>query len=575
MGCKATTRILTLEEIIGTSVEEFRLDGMLVIGEDSPSAEEIVYCRVEPKLTQVNVAKDAEGVEVRGVVDVSCVYVGRNSPEAEAAFTSVRWEQALTFHRVIEIPGTEDTMLPYGEVCVTGMSQELQPDGRTVDIHLDLRVDAKVTALRRPTIIEEVLVTEPEKAKVDKEQVRVDEVMEQLKAEAQAQGTYVLEEGQPAVGRVLSYSAVPRVNSTSLDGDWVVVDGDVEYKVIYVVEEEQRSEDAAPVETTLEEELYNSEWAQWQQETAPIAVQEKVAVVTFRGVSPFVCRMEARHTKEGMRFHPQVTLRDLTVQGEGRELAVSCKLELQGNTIHRHKVTLVKDVVSSQGREVSVRKEFIPVTEVGSEGLARRKAELTVDIPEGKPAVEQILDMTAKVWTEDYQVLEDRVLVEVGVFLEAWYTPHDGGGYAPMQMASWNVENQVTMAIELPVNDTTMHPDLELSVESVDWDLVTRGQIEVSLIIQANCTLKNHGEREVAVELVLVEPEEDRPPSYRFVIVQPGDTLWKLAAKYRTTVQRIIEANQWLLEQQNLDDLQQGWKLLIPTEKVSELRPIS
>ena len=165
--------------------------------------------------------------------------MGRNSPEAEAAPTSVRWEQALTFHRVIEIPGTEDTMLPYGEVCVTGMSQELQPDGRTVDIHLDLRVDAKVTALRRPTIIEEVLVTEPEKAKVDKEQVRVDEVMEQLKAEVQAQGTYVLEEGQPAVGRVLSYSAVPRVNSTSLDGDWVVVDGDVEYKVIYVVEEEQ------------------------------------------------------------------------------------------------------------------------------------------------------------------------------------------------------------------------------------------------------------------------------------------------------------------------------------------------
>ena len=149
MGCKATTRILTLEEIIGTSVEEFRLDGMLVIGEDSPSAEEIVYCRVEPKLTQVNVAKDAEGVEVRGVVDVSCVYVGRNNPEAEAAFTSVRWEQALTFHRVVR-SGTEDTMLPCREVCVTGMSQELQPDGRTVDIHLDLRVDAKVTALRRP-----------------------------------------------------------------------------------------------------------------------------------------------------------------------------------------------------------------------------------------------------------------------------------------------------------------------------------------------------------------------------------------------------------------------------------------
>ena len=52
MGCKATTRILTLEEIIGTSVEEFRLDGMLVIGEDNPSAEEIVYCWAEPKLTQ-------------------------------------------------------------------------------------------------------------------------------------------------------------------------------------------------------------------------------------------------------------------------------------------------------------------------------------------------------------------------------------------------------------------------------------------------------------------------------------------------------------------------------------------
>ena len=574
MGCKATTRILTLEEIIGASAEEFKLDGMLVIGEGNLNAEEIVHCRVEPRLTQVSIAKDLEGVEIRGVVDVCCVYVGRSDDDQEAFFASVNWEQALAFHRVIEIPGVEATMEPDADLCVTAMSHDLQADGRTLDIHLNIRAKVKASAVEKTAIIEDVMVTEPEKAKVEKEQVRIDEIIESLKGELETRGTLVLGEDQMPVGRVLSYSATPKVNSTTLDENCIVVDGDIEYKVLYVVEEDPAPQQAVHTETTVQEDLY-SEWSEWQQETRLPAVKERVAVINFAGASPFVCRMGTLKTKEGMRFHPRVTVREVMVQGQGRELDVSCRMDIAGNTIHRHKVTLVKDVISSQGREVAVRREYLQVTEVGSEGLARRKAELSVDIPEGKPSVDQILDMTARIWPGEYQVLEDKVVAEASVFLEAFYTPHNDGGYAPVQTVSWNLENQFTIAIELPISDTTMHPDLDLTIEALSWDLVTRGQIEVSLIVQANCTLKNQSEREVVVELVLVEPEEERPPSYRFVIVQPEDTLWKLAAKYRTTVQEILDENQWLLEKDNLERLECGWKLLIPSRKVSELRPIT
>jgi len=75
--------------------------------------------------------------------------------------------------------------------------------------------------------------------------------------------------------------------------------------------------------------------------------------------------------------------------------------------------------------------------------------------------------MTARIWPGEYQVLEDKVVAEASVFLEAFYTPHNDGGYAPVQTVSWNLENQFTIAIELPISDTTMHPDLDLTIEAL------------------------------------------------------------------------------------------------------------
>src|SRR5690606_40094835 len=42
-----------------------------------------------------------------------------------------------------------------------------------------------------------------------------------------------------------------------------------------------------------------------------------------------------------------------------------------------------------------------------------------------------------------------------------------------------------------------------------------------------------------------ISPEEN-PPTFTFVAVQPGDTLWKLSNRYHANMDDIVRANPWL-----------------------------
>ena len=63
------------------------------------------------------------------------------------------------------------------------------------------------------------------------------------------------------------------------------------------------------------------------------------------------------------------------------------------------------------------------------------------------------------------------------------------------------------------------------------------------------------------IAAVIVQPARTKPPTFTFVMVQEGDTLWKLAKRYRAEPEDIIQNNLWLKDQEALSP---GSRICIP-----------
>ena len=64
-------------------------------------------------------------------------------------------------------------------------------------------------------------------------------------------------------------------------------------------------------------------------------------------------------------------------------------------------------------------------------------------------------------------------------------------------------------------------------------------------------------------DCALVEPvDPSTRPSILFYLVQPGDTLWKIARRYQTTMDTLARVNQI----SNPDRIDIGQKLIIPKQ---------
>lgn len=91
-----------------------------------------------------------------------------------------------------------------------------------------------------------------------------------------------------------------------------------------------------------------------------------------------------------------------------------------------------------------------------------------------------------------------------------------------------------------------MEVETELYIDDIDYNLINPDQLEVRLNIGASSTVKKKVEKEI---LINVEDTGERidiskKPSITIYFIQPGDTLWKIAKRYHTTVEELMNANE-------------------------------
>lgn len=534
------------------NVAESVVEGSVTLPAGYPEVGRALRLRARPSVSHVEV--DDERVVFTGVLDLCLLYVHfeekhegprpqadlvddhddfhEEEPESvvEEVLHHAEWVGEMPFTYILEMPGVRAGQDVESSVRVKESSFEVRGDQVSVDVDVVLEFQARACTLTTVDVPSNVQGGEDVETK--KKSVRIKNELASATVEAVAEGELSL--GADASPKhVLSLEAKPEALDVTVDDGLVRVRGAVNYTMLYL----------SPAGTP-----HCKEWR--------------------RGL-PFECEISLEGARRGARALVTVTAKESRYSHEdgegGGRMDVMTPLNVEVNVVHVKEVGLITEMTSSE-KEILTRHEQLSLHETVSEGSMVEVAEAPLALPDGHPGFERVLCGEARATVDDVHVLGDKVAVELHVDVEVLYvgrTEQGGGVYT----VTWPAAFSLDVEVPAPGAEPGLERNVEVDVERVELDLINREEIDVKVHVRTEVELGRDMEVEVIVEAVEVPPAEAQPPTYTFVVIEPGETLWKLAARYRSNPDAIVAANDWL---ESTDaSLSPGRKVCVP-RKVTE-----
>jgi LysM repeat protein len=187
-----------------------------------------------------------------------------------------------------------------------------------------------------------------------------------------------------------------------------------------------------------------------------------------------------------------------------------------------------------------------------NEAIVKGNIEIGQDIP--RPA--SIVMSMGKVCVTDRKLVEDKVVVEGLLNVEVLYRTNDS------EKSAYVVKDEIpfTTSVDLPGSKIDMQCIAKVSLENVEA-AIEANTIGVKALVEVYARVNYMTNKEFLVNVIPKEGEKpSKKASITIYVVQNGDTLWKIAKRYHTTVDALVHMN----ELENLEGVKAGHKLIIP-----------
>ncbi|HEY8416668.1 MAG TPA: SPOCS domain-containing protein [Limnochordales bacterium] len=557
MNFRFEPKTVRMERPIGAATQQAVTEGSLELPANMPDISRIVRLEARPVVTDWEASDNQVAVE--GAVDLILLYAhdetvpaaGRTPSgdiEAEAAHVEgefpddeppamelretlyrYTWRRAGAFEAVLEIPGVHPQAFVDVTVRPETVEAELHPGGRGVEVEAVVAVTARTS--------EFVAVTVPVKGRsfaadagAVETAVPVEHVLGRSAVHVSVDGVLAVP-AERTCRRVVHVAAVARPSQAIASPGEVTVAGVLEYQVLYV-------DEAGQLQTGT-----------WKEQT------------------PFAHTFAVPEAPSGAPVHTEtrVTSVEAAPGDGGREIRVWADVQLSVRLAAVQELALVENITGSEKLEVRCRTEPVHIEEWIGAATERTEVTGTLELPQGHPPIERLITAAARARVDEVLVLEDKVVVSGQVDADALYLARSQG--QPLHAVEWGDAIAFEIEVSLPGAEPGLEAQADVQAEDVTLDLLNRETVEAQVRLVAAVRLTRGSERSAVVEAVAVPPPDPDPPTWTFVVLQEGDTLWKLSHRYHTDVDRILAANPWLGDA--AAPLPPGRKLCIPRRGVS------
>ena len=287
-------------------------------------------------------------------------------------------------------------------------------------------------------------------------------------------------------------------------------------------------------------------------------------------IVPFEGKVMCNNIEEGFYHHIYHNLSDINVEarmdtdGEMRNLGIEATLEMRILVYNEEKINILEDVYSLE-KECVLDKRKVVYEELITQNHSKYKFVERMNLPEVRDGILQICHSGGRVQIEHMEVKEGGIQVEGLLHVHFLYVK--ANDQVPFDM--WTGMLPFSCLIESPSVCPDMRFDITPSVEQISIDMAGSEEVEVKAVLAFQSFLRRPVEMEVidSLELKMLDQNEmSRRPGIIGYITKEGDDLWKLAKRYYTTEEGIMEINGLTSK-----ELKAGEKLLIFKENMSIL----
>jgi LysM repeat protein len=245
--------------------------------------------------------------------------------------------------------------------------------------------------------------------------------------------------------------------------------------------------------------------------------------------------------------------------GENRIVDVELMVKVNSKVMYKEDMEMIEDAYSPSIVLNMDKKEYtmnVMHNHVNDEIVVKGDLELE----EGMPKPKKIIMSKGDLCITDKKLVEDKVIVDGVLKAVVIYNTVDDEKY----IATVKDEIPFTCTIDVPGTKINMQCLCKVSLENIEAD-IQGNIIAIKGLVKVDARVNYIVHKEFLVDICSGEGEiPKKNASIIIYVVQNGDTLWKIAKRYHTTIDELVKIN----DIENCDYIKLGQKLIIPGRAV-------
>ena len=225
--------------------------------------------------------------------------------------------------------------------------------------------------------------------------------------------------------------------------------------------------------------------------------------------------------------------------GEMRCISAEASINFYVDGSTRKDIELLSDAYCPK-EKVVLDKQTLSMDEMFAENKSQITIKDILNLEDCKPEVAEIFNVMSKHNVSDCKIEDGKVWIEGSVQNIILYLANN----EEQPVFCFKKEIPFKHQVDIKGICDSMKCYNNLDIEHCNYSMVSSDQVEIRTVIGVDCRVYTKSSLPVITKISEGTMEEKKfMPSIIIYFAQPGDTLWKIAKKYNTTVDDILKMN--------------------------------
>lgn len=504
------------EQLLGENFSDTVVKGEYLIPDTHPDVVEILMVDVKPSITAKETMQDK--VYIEGQIEYNVIYLAKEE-EGMGVYNVTYGDK---FSNYVDIHGAEHRMMCEGECYVEHMDSNLINE-RKVGISGIIKLKSAVYKNYSFDVVKSM--ARDEELQMLKYPTEIDKILGNAFGEMVVKTQIRVPMDKPQIGQVLKCDMMLHKKDAKVN------DGKIQVSAFAVVKMLYRGADTKEL-VCIEDDVFISK------------------------------DMELNGVDLSMNVFPdfKVDTLDYDIKeddlGESRIVDIESVVNASAKVLYKEQIDMIEDAYSPKMALEMVRKKYNLNVMQGSnnaEAIVKENLELNK-----RPT--SVILTTGDVMITEKKLVENKVIVEGIVKVDVLYSVEA----EETKIDRVSDELPFTCSVDVEGARIDMSNVAKASLENIEAN-IEANTVAVKAVVSVYTRVNYSVEKDFLVDIVVAEDEiPKKKASITIYVVQAGDTLWKIAKKYYTTIDEILRVN--ALDNENNIDI--GKKILIPGRAV-------